>query len=84
MNQRVGTSAAISLIAAIGSFAATCTGHPFWGLLAAAVSIPAGGIGLAMSASPRIRGGFMSLAAIGLGLLGMIAAILGMVGLIVF
>ena len=84
MDQRTGTAATVSIIAAIGSYVATCTGHPIWGLVAAIVAIPAGAIGLLMSASPRIKGGIMSIVAMVLGVVGLVVAILGMAGAIVF
>lgn len=84
MDQRTGAAAAFSIIAAIGSYVATCTGHPIWGFVAALISLPLGLLGLFMAASPRVSGGVMSIIAIVLGLLGLIVAVLGMVGVLVF
>jgi len=84
IDQKTGTAAAISIVAAIGSYILVCAGHPVWALIAAIVSIPAGLIGLAMSASPKIKGGLMSIVAIVLGLIGIVFSILGIVGVIIF
>lgn len=84
MDQRTGIAAIVAIILAIGSYIATCTGHPIWGLIAALFSVPVGVIGLVMAASPRVSGGIMSIIAIVLGAIGLIVAILGLVGVIVF
>ncbi len=84
MDQKAGTSATVSILAAIGSYIITFTGHPVWGLIAGAVSIPLGVIGIIMAASPRVSGGFMSLLAIFLGVVATAVAILGIVGVILF
>lgn len=78
--QKVGTVASASIILALGSFVATCSGHPIWGLVAAILSLPAGGFGFLRAASPRVRGGFISLGAVILGLLAIGVAVLGMLG----
>lgn len=82
VEQRQSAAAITSIIAAVGSYIATCSGHPIWGLIAALVSIPAGLIGFVLAASPRIRGGMISLAAIALGVIGLVISILGIVGVI--
>ncbi|MFA9479435.1 hypothetical protein ACERK3_14190 [Phycisphaerales bacterium AB-hyl4] len=81
--QRTGIAATISIIAAIGSYVTTCAGHPIWGFVLALVSIPLGVVGLVISASPRVTGGMISIAAIVLGGLGLIVAIFGMLGVLV-
>ncbi|MEX1017067.1 MAG: hypothetical protein WDZ31_10010 [Phycisphaeraceae bacterium] len=81
--QRTGIAATISIIAAIGSYIVTCTGHPIWGLVLAVVSIPVGVVGLVISASPKVAGGMISIAAIVLGVIGLVVAILGMLGMLV-
>ena len=78
--QQIGTVASASAILAIGSFIATCTGHPIWGLVAGLLSLPAGAFGFLRAASPRVRGGFISLGALILGLLAIGVAVLGMLG----
>jgi len=82
--EKTGIFATISIVAAVGSYIATCMGHPVWGLVAALASIPLGIVGLVLSASPRVGGGMLSIAAIALGALGLIFAILGMVGVALF
>ncbi len=82
--QVVGTAATISIIAALGSFALTCTGHPIWGLVAAIVAEPAGLFGFVRAASPRVRGGIISIVAMILGAIAAVVAILGIMGYIAF
>lgn len=82
MEQRTGIVATLSILLALGSFLLTCTGNPIWGLVAAIVSIPLGAVGLAISASPRVSGGMFSIAAIVLGAIAVVVAILGIVGAI--
>ncbi len=84
MDQRTGMAATLAIIAAVGSYVATCTGHPVWGFVAALISIPLGILGLVFSASPRVGGGILSIASIVLGGIGLVLAILGMVGVMVF
>lgn len=84
IEQRTGIAAAISILAAVGSYILTCMGHPVWGLILALISVPAGIIGLVMAASPRVSGGILSIVAIILGAIGVLVAVLGIVGVIVF
>jgi hypothetical protein len=84
MEAKTGTAATLAIVAAVGSFILTCMGRPGVALLAALVSIPLGVVGLVMSVSPRVSGGILSIAAIALGALGLIAALLGIAGAIVF
>ncbi|WP_027715592.1 hypothetical protein [Desulfuromonas sp. TF] len=84
MEQKSGTSATLSIIAAVGSFIVTFTGHPFFGLLLGIAAIPLGGIGVAMAASPKVGGGLMSVIAIIVGLIAIGVAVLGMIGALVF
>lgn len=65
----------LAVAAAIGSFA---TGA-FLGTLLAIVAIVLGVIGALLALSPRVRGGMMSVIAIGAGLLGIIAAVFKLV-----
>lgn len=81
--QRTGLAALVSIIAAVGSYITTCTGHPIWGLVLALVSVPLGVLGLVMAASPRVSGGMMSIAAIVLGAIGLVVAILGILGVMI-
>lgn len=83
MEQKAGTSATLSILAAIGSFILTFSGRPFFGLLAALASIPLGALGILMASSPRVGGGLMSIFAIIVGLIAIGVAVLGMLGSIV-
>ncbi len=65
----------LAVAAAIGSF---MTGA-FLGTLLAIAAIVLGLIGALLSLSPRVRGGMMSVVAIGAGLLGIIAAVFKLV-----
>lgn len=78
--QQVGTIASASAVLALGSFFATCSGHPIWGLIAAVLAFPAGLYGFLRAASPRVRGGIISLFSIAIAVLALIVAILGMLG----
>jgi hypothetical protein len=60
----------IAVIAALGSF---MTGA-IWGLMLAFVAILFGVIGVLLSLSPTVRGGFISIVGVGAGLIGIIAA----------
>jgi hypothetical protein len=82
--QKTGMAATIAIIAAIGSGLATFSGHPIWGLFIAIVAVLCGLIGFAMAASPRVRGGVLSLVSVGLGIIGVALAVIGIVGVIVF
>ncbi len=84
MEQKTGTAATLSIVAAAGSYILTFTGHPLWAFLSAILALPLGIIGLLMAASPRVSGGILSLVALGLGALAIILSVLGMLGSIVF
>jgi hypothetical protein len=84
MDQRTGTAATASIVAAIGSFLLTFTGHPLLGLLAGIAALPLGIIGMVMAASPRVSGGILSLAAILIGAVAIAVGLLGVIGVIVF
>ncbi len=84
MAQNAGTAATVAIVVAVGSFILSFAGRPGWGLLAALVSVPAGVVGLVSSASPRVGGGKMSIAAIVLGLIAIGIAVLGLIGAVVF
>jgi hypothetical protein len=83
-DQRSGTVAVIAILAAIGSYIATFTGHPIIGLVAAVASLPLGALGMALAISPRVGGGLISLGALILGAIGVVVAILGIIGVIIF
>lgn len=65
----------LAVAAALGSF---MTGA-FLGTLLAIAAIVLGLLGALLAMSPRVRGGMMSLVAIGAGLLGIIAAVFKLV-----
>jgi len=54
------------------------------GLIAAIAAVILGIIGLVVSASPKIRGGLMSIIAIIFGLVDIGIAVLGIIGVIIF
>lgn len=82
--QKIGRAAGAAVLLSVGSLVLTCTGHPILAAIAAAFSLPAGGWGFMRAASPRVRGGFLSLGSIILGVLALGFAVLGMMGKIVF
>ena len=65
----------ISIAAGLGTFA---TGA-FWGLVLACVAIVTGLIGVALSLSPRIRGGVVSVIGVVGGVIGIVAAVFKLV-----
>ncbi len=84
MEQKAGTSATAAIIFAIVSFFLSFSGHPIWGFLAGLIAIPLGIVGLAMSASPRVGGGPLSIGAIVLGVFALGLAALVLLGVILF
>lgn len=82
MYQRRGTTATFSIIAAIGSYFLTFSGHPVLGLITGIISLPLGIIGLIIAASPKISGAIVSIFAILLGAGAVAAGILGIFGVI--
>jgi len=67
----------VAILAAIGSFFLTFRDHEGWAILAAVVAMGAGLIGMAKAVSPRVSGGILSFSAIGIGVLALIVAIIG-------
>ena len=84
MEQKTGTVAAASIVAALLCYAALCGGHAGWALFLAVLSLPLGLIGLLWSASPRVSGGILSIFAMLLGAIGVVASILGIMGEVFF
>jgi hypothetical protein len=83
MNQKTGAAAIVAILAAIGSYIATCTGHGFWGLMLSIVGVIAGVIGLLMAASPKVSGGILSIVAIAMSLVGVVLGFLvGVLGVV--
>lgn len=83
MNEKTGTAALLSIVAAIGSFFLSCSGNGVWGLLVAIAAVVLGVIGLIAAISPRTSGGLLSIASILLGVVGAVVAILATAGAIV-
>ena len=69
---RFSIPSVIAIIAAIASFAV----QAFWGFVLAMVAVVFGVLGLLLAFSSRTRGGFISILAVGAGILGLIAAII--------
>ncbi len=82
MEQKTGTVAAASMLAAVLCYVSLCAGHPGWALALSVVSLPLGLIGLLWSASPRVSGGILSIFAMLLGLVGVVLSILALVGVV--
>lgn len=82
--EKTSTMAIVSIVAAIGSFFMTFSGHQIAGLIAALVSIPCGIIGFVMAASPRVSGGILSIIAIFLGIFAAGVWVLAALGGVVF
>jgi hypothetical protein len=61
----------IAVVSAIGSFMVGA----FWGFVLAMIALLFGAIGFMLAFSSRVRGGVVSVFAIGAGLLGLIAAV---------
>lgn len=69
-------TAVLSIIAALGSYYLSYSGHGVWALLAAIIGVCAGVLGLIMSASPRFKGGALSFTAIVLSVIAIVPALL--------
>ena len=76
---RFGAVAFIAIGIAIFGLIATCTNHPYWGILLAMVSGPLGVVGLVRALSPEIRGGFLSFIAVALSAGVVIIAVLSLI-----
>ncbi len=74
-NPAMSIPSILAVVAAIGSF---MTGA-FLGTLLAIAAIVLGLVGALLALSPRVRGGMISIIAIGAGLLGIVAAIFKLV-----
>jgi hypothetical protein len=84
VEEKTGIAAVLAILLAIGGVVMTVTGSPVWGLLAHMAAIALGGIGLVMSASPRVAGGMLSLAAIVLSILATGLDLLVLIGTALF
>ena len=70
----------LAIVAAIASFYFSSQGREIWGLIAALVAIGAGLLGGLRALSPRVTGGMLSIAAV---LMGALAVLVALVALIV-
>lgn len=84
MQQKSSISATLAILTAAGSYLLSFSGRPFWGILAALISLPLGIFGLVRAASPRVGGGLLSLIALVLGVLATGLAVLVMIGVLIF
>ncbi len=76
MNQTVSNVAILSILFAVGSFFATFSHHSILGFIAAVIALPLGIIGLIKAASPRVRGGIISITAITIASFGALVAVI--------
>jgi hypothetical protein len=84
MAQKTSTFATLAIIAAVASYFLTFSGHKILAIFLAIISIPLGAFGLMMAASPRVGGGLVSIIAIGMGVIAIGVAVIGMIGGIFF
>jgi hypothetical protein len=84
IEQKTGLIAILSIVSAIAAFFAIFSGSPILGLLLSLAAIPLGIFGVFRAASPRVSGGILSIFGIVLGGFGLLVAVLGVVGLIIF
>jgi hypothetical protein len=69
----------VAILAALASFYLSSQSKGFLALLAALVAIGAGLIGGMKALSPRVSGGILSLIALGLGVIAIVAALIAMI-----
>jgi hypothetical protein len=69
----------IAIVSALVSFYLSSQSKGFLALLAALVAIGAGLVGGMKALSPRVSGGILSLIAVGLGVIAIVAALIAMV-----
>ena len=78
--QARSVAAILAIVCAIVSFFLSARGHEFLALFAALIAIGAGLLGGLRALSPRVSGGILSIAAV---LLGAIAVVVALIALIV-
>lgn len=78
----VGMGAVLALLAAGASIYASFAGYGIWGLILGIISLPLGLVGMLTAVSPHVRGGFLSMIAIALGILGIILSVLALLGVL--
>ena len=81
---RASLAAKLAIASAIGSIIASITGHPFLALMAGLLGVALSGVGFLSAASPRVRGGMMSVSALVLSVIGLGLAVLVAIGVILF
>jgi hypothetical protein len=69
----------IAILAAIGSFVLSAKGHEMLALLCAIIAIGGGLLGGLRALSPRVSGGLISILAVGLGVIGIVVALIALV-----
>jgi len=74
----MGVAAILAVLCSLGSMFFSCSGHPGRGLVLAGLSIPFGLFGFIRAASPEIKGGFASIFAIVVGVVGIAVALIAM------
>jgi hypothetical protein len=73
------TASIIAILCAIGSFVLSANGREFLALLAAFVAIGAGLLGGLRALSPRVSGGILSIAAVVLGAIAILVALIALI-----
>jgi len=85
VSPKISTAATIAILGAIGGVISTFAGHPFIALFIHAIALVCGIAGLVMAASSRVRGGMISVVAIGLCIVGLaIDVLVGIFKIITF
>jgi hypothetical protein len=83
VQERTGLAAGLAIALAIAGIVLTTSGSPGWGVLAHIGGVLLGGIGLVMSASPRVSGGLLSIAALILSFFGIGLDVFVLLGMLV-
>ena len=73
------TASILAILAAIGSFVLSANGREFLALFAAIVAIGAGLLGGLRALSPRVSGGMLSIAAVVLGVIAILVALVALI-----
>jgi hypothetical protein len=81
---RASLPAKLAIAAAIVSIVASVTGHPIWGIVAGLLGVLLSAMGFLSAASPKVRGGMLSVSALVLSVIGLGLAVLVSIGVILF
>ena len=73
------TASVVAIISALVSFYLSSQGREFLALFAAILAIGAGLVGGVRALSPRVSGGMLSIAAVGLGVIAVVVALIALV-----